>query len=1034
MPALPESLRSQLEKAVTAARATAEEAAQVAIGAHDLAGGDGRQGRASLAEQVAFIHWHHMLLVRFLVENGLLSHPDGVPFSPAACVGDGWSLAARQASALLPGLFRLDDLGAQIHLAPEACAALERILATLPSALFAADDALGWAYQCWQAKAKREANEAVKGGGKVGAAELPPMTQLFTEDYMVHFLLENTLGAWWAARHPASPLVREFVFLRLYDDGSPVAGTFPGWPERAAEVTVLDPCCGAGHFLIAAFDMLRRMRMEEEGLDAAAAGDAVLRENLVGLEIDPRCTQIAALALALAAWKAGGYRTLPLSHLACSGIPVAGEVAEWRRLAEGDAALERTLVRLHAMFREAPILGSLIDPGAEARREGLATPDDDRVVPLVARALANEHGRRDPVAALFGQEGADVMVDLLARSDYTLVATNPPFLGQIKYCAVLRAFCQREYPAAKGDLATVFLQRMSRWCAEGGSYACVLPSNWLFQSRERALRVHLLTTQTWQLAASLGFGAFASGVNAQVMLGIFTNALPDAEATFHALSASEAPGPSDKARHLRTGTPLPLTLAAFLRGARATIDLSGRAGAEVATLGQYATILRGLSTGETNRFVRYFWELATLGEDWERLQEAAGPQPYSGRRSVILWQREHGEIAHLAERLRHLNHAIQSWRRGKPLWGRAGVAFNRMGHPHVTLYTGDRFSEDVGVVVTHDPAHVGALWAFFTSPDFARALKAVNPKLAVEPRYLDALPFDLAHWERLAKDAGPLPLPASNDPTQWPFPGDPVDSSVPLQVAMARLLGYRWPAQNDDQLGTCAVSGGIACLSAVAGEATVAQRLRALLAGAYGEAWSPAKEEALLAEVGYAGRTLEDWLRDAFFAQHCALFRNRPFLWHVWDRRKDGFAALVNYHTLDTATLDRLIDHYLGAWIARQRAERATGVAGADGRLIAALDLKRKLEAIREGEPPYDIYVRWKPLERQPLGWEPDLGDGVRLNIRPFITAGILRTRVAVHWRNDRGQNLDGSARANDLHLTRDEKAAARKIAAEMGA
>src|SRR5205085_7595024 len=140
--------------------------------------------------------------------------------------------------------------------------------------------------------------------------------------YMVLFLLENSLGAWWAARHPESPLVSSFEYLRRLEDGSPAAGTFEAWPEQVAEVTVMDPCCGSGHFLVAAFEILRQMRMEEEGLDATAAGDAVIRDNLFGLELDARCTQIAAFAVALSAWKSGGYRELPQPNIACSGIRI----------------------------------------------------------------------------------------------------------------------------------------------------------------------------------------------------------------------------------------------------------------------------------------------------------------------------------------------------------------------------------------------------------------------------------------------------------------------------------------------------------------------------------------------------------------------------------------------------------------------------------------------------------------------------------------------------------------------------------------
>ena len=86
------------------------------------------------------------------------------------------------------------------------------------------------------------------------------------------------------------------------------------------------------------------------------------------------------------------------------------------------------------------------------------------------------------------------------------------------------------------------------------------------------------------------------------------------------------------------------------------------------------------------------------------------------------------------------------------------------------------------------------------------------------------------------------------------------------------------------------------------------------------------------------------------------------------------------------------------------------------------LALQGKLKAIADGEPPHDIYVRWKPLHQQPLGWDPDINDGVRLNIRPFVTAGILRSKFPVNWNKDRGTNPDGSERLNDIHLTRAQK------------
>src|SRR4029453_19285116 len=106
------------------------------------------------------------------------------------------------------------------------------------------------------------------------------------------------------------------------------------------------------------------------------------------------------------------------------------------------------------------------------------------------------------------------------------------------------------------------------------------------------------------------------------------------------------------------------------------------------------------------------------------------------------------------------------------------------------------------------------------------------------------------------------------------------------------------------------------------------------------------------------------------------------------DGQRDGFSALVNYIRLDRRSLEKLTYTYLGQdWVERQRAEVRDEVAGAEARLSAALGLQRKLEKILDGRPPYDIYVRWKEKHQQPVGWEPDLNDGVRVNIRPFVEA-----------------------------------------------
>ena len=300
-----------------------------------------------------------MLFARFLAESHLLIEPEfGVPITLDECEdlakGEGtdrWALASRFAHRMLPQVFRPDHPVFQVRFAREYRGRLEELVEGLATQIFMASDALGWVYQFWQARKKDEVNHSE---AKIGADELPAVTQLFTEPYMVQFLLHNSLGAWWESRHPDKACPADLAYLRHADDGQPAAGTFDGWPGRPLGVPApRTHAAGRGTFLVAALLVLVPMRMALEGLGASAAVEAVLRENLHGLEIDQRCVAIAAFALALEAWRypgAGDYRGLPRFNLAWCGQPVTSRKEDWLNLAEGDSTVEAGMGALHDAF------------------------------------------------------------------------------------------------------------------------------------------------------------------------------------------------------------------------------------------------------------------------------------------------------------------------------------------------------------------------------------------------------------------------------------------------------------------------------------------------------------------------------------------------------------------------------------------------------------------------------------------------------------------------------------------------------------
>ena len=206
----------------------------------------------------------------------------------------------------------------------------------------------------------------------------------------------------------------------------------------------------------------------------------MIRDNLFMLEIDPRCTQIAAFALALAAWKTGGYRPLPVPNIACSGIAVTGQFEDWLRLAGGDERMRTALERLYRLFRDAPTLGSLINPADVPLNERLFSADYEEVAPLLEKALAKggERSGRGRVGRSGRRrgEGGKVAGAVIHTGSHECSLPD----SQASRTKSLATYLEQHHPEAKADLATAFVERCQAFTSSGGTYALVTPQNWLF--------------------------------------------------------------------------------------------------------------------------------------------------------------------------------------------------------------------------------------------------------------------------------------------------------------------------------------------------------------------------------------------------------------------------------------------------------------------------------------------------------------------------------------------------------------------------
>ncbi|MCU8285751.1 BREX-1 system adenine-specific DNA-methyltransferase PglX [Vibrio vulnificus] len=1055
-----------------------------------------------------------MLFARYLEQNNLLMYDEHTPVTLEECFElaeeesdckDGWELAGRLAQNMLPQIFRADSPVFKVKLSINRVNELEELIANLDPVTYQAQDSLGWCYQFWQTKKKEQVN---KSGVKIGAQELSPVTQLFTEPYMVSFLLDNALGAWWAnKRLTQDDLIRAnneqelrelaaipgvpLEYLRFSKEESAdseqkaeqwklAAGGFKKWPEHLSELKTLDPCCGSGHFLVAVFLMLVPMRMQLEGLTAKQAIDVVLRDNIHGLELDQRCVELAAFALALEAWRypnAGGYRALPELQLACSGMSISEAQKEWKDLAKGDEALADAIAWMQRTFKDAPTLGSLIDP-TKALKDGEQAPWE-----LLQQAMASKSDASSGAKAV--AQGLAKAAGVLADK-YKWVVTNVPYLGIRKQSELMLDFFSAHYPQSRHDLANVFIDKAISMC-DGGTCSIVSPVVWFYLNSYKEQRVRLLTQNKFNLVAKLGTSAFdtISGEVVNVaLLTISDSMVTSAINRMACIDVSEQKGTIAKGESLTQSTVLTLLQKEQVNNPDSRIILDESS--ELPLLEERAQSIAGIQNGDSPRFIRNLWEISEKNRTWWPIRMATNEiTVFGGMHSYINYDMDNGHLRETKEVRRKKLH--DSDQRGKPIWGKLGVLVSRMGALPCSIYAGELYDQNIAAIVPNSDKELVPLLCYLSHSSFNEAVRKIDSKINVTNATLAKVPFEIDYWTKVADEKYPngLPQPYSSDPTQWIFHGHPCasviwdeeskttavgklrqDESV-LQVAVARLLGYQWPAELDPEMELapemCEVmkkntdfaglidEDGIVCIPAVRGEYTAAKRLEVILHKAYGSEWTSSVESNLLKSV--KAKDLESWLRDKFFEQHSKMFQHRPFIWQIWDGQKDGFSALVNYHKFDYKGLERLIYTYLDDWISIQKRDLVEGKDGADILLNAAENLKTQLVAILEGEKGLDIFVRWKPLAEQPIGWNPDLNDGVRLNIRPFMLAkdmgkkgaGVLRAKPNIHWKKDRGTDVESAPwfhlglqyggkegdRINEHHLSLAEKRKAREEANE---
>lgn len=352
----------------------------------------------------------------------------------------------------------------------------------LPTECFDRVEVIGWLYQYYN---QAEKDIAMKKKSAVEKDEIPFVTQIFTPDWIVRYMVENSLGRYWLEHGGDESLAKNWKYLIKSSDGAQVASkTIP----NIEDVTFIDPCAGSGHILVYAFEVFYQI-YQSLGYAPDVIPEKILTHNLYGLDIDDRAKQLSILSALLLA---RGYdKDIFKKHISLN-ITSVGEsngMSGLPKLLKGES---RDIAEyLVDTFRDAKEYGSLL----KVKRDNYSS-------------LSDQLDGLAPMDRLFYQARAEQLIHQaeILSGTYTIAVTNPPYMN--KYDAKLKAYINTYYPESKADLYSVFMEVCLNLAKDDGYVSMVTMQSWMFLVGQERLREMIQTASSIVNMIHLGPGAF----------------------------------------------------------------------------------------------------------------------------------------------------------------------------------------------------------------------------------------------------------------------------------------------------------------------------------------------------------------------------------------------------------------------------------------------------------------------------------------------------------------------------------------------
>lgn len=581
---------------------------------------------------------------------------------------------------------------------------------------------LGWMYQYYNADVK---DEFFKSKRKAAAADIAPATQLFTPEWIVRYMVENSLGRLWMLNNPGSSL-RERMEYYIEPDAEHEDFIRISSPE---EITLCDPACGSGHILVYAFELLFHM-YEERGYREREIPELILTKNLAGMEIDSRAAQIAELALAMCAREHDRRffkRAVRADVTVLSSIPLGNDELP------GNKKLAEELSHLGE-------IGSLLNPSEgeiDELKVAAANCSDD----LFASATKTK------------LENAAAICEKLSRR-FTCTVANPPYMGSSSFNPFMSKWVKKNYSDVKSDLCTCFIERGFSLAKDRGYAAMVTMQSWMFLGSFEKIRAKVIDNKTIVSMAHLGPRAFDAigGEVVNVTADVIYNGRAAYEGAYVRLV--DINGSEAKRLKLVEAIQNPACGWFYRRDADTFKQIPGTPIAYWASdrfinlfsdlITRYSVANEGIKTGDNDRFLKYWFEVSEcqtnirkrrLSPKWHITAKAGESRKWYGSHYVVT------NFANNGAEMIATGHASIT---GISNLYKPAITWNRIGSGRLSFrYLPAGFLSNMGGLCMYSQSGQGdsqlALLSFLNSSIVALELEMLNPSTSFPPGTINSI-------------------------------------------------------------------------------------------------------------------------------------------------------------------------------------------------------------------------------------------------------------------------------------------------------